>query len=101
MKPNENSLRSTQSAKSMFVFSMLTATGNRGKGDEVTPDGTIKFIDSIPESVEIVPTVYITTSAMEQMQLKEDFYAEKIYKRVNAMCRQNNIPFKEIQLDCD
>ena len=72
-----------------------------GKGDEVTPDVTIKFIDSIPESVEIVPTVYITTSAMEQMQLKEDFYAEKIYKRVNAMCRQNNIPFKEIQLDCD
>ena len=72
-----------------------------GKGDEVTPDGTIKFVDSIPEGVEIVPTVYITTTAMAQMQLKENLYAEKIYKRINAMCRQNGITFSEIQLDCD
>ena len=72
-----------------------------GKGEEVTPDGTIKFIDSIPEGIEIVPTIYITTSAMEQMQLKENLYAERIYKRIKAMCRQNSIPFNEIQLDCD
>lgn len=72
-----------------------------GRGDEVLPEGTIMFIDSITEGVEIVPTVYITTSAINQMQLKEYLYAEKIYKRINAMCRQNSIPFKEIQLDCD
>lgn len=35
------------------------------------------------------------------MQLKENLYAEKIYKRINAMCRQNGITFSEIQLDCD
>lgn len=72
-----------------------------GKGDVVTPEGTIKFIDSIPEGVEIIPTIYITTSAIELMQLKENLYAEKIYKRINAMCRRHSIQFKEIQLDCD
>lgn len=72
-----------------------------GKGYEVTPEGTIKFIDSIPAGVDIVPTIYITTSAIEQMQLKEEIFAEKIYKRINAMCHQNGISFKEIQLDCD
>ncbi|MCM1449871.1 MAG: hypothetical protein NC082_05985 [Clostridiales bacterium] len=72
-----------------------------GNGIEVIPQGTIKFVDSIPDGVEIVPTVYITTSAMGHMQLKENLYAEKIYKRINAMCRQNGILFNEIQLDCD
>ena len=35
------------------------------------------------------------------MQLKEDIFAEKIYKRINAICHRNGITFKEIQLDCD
>lgn len=72
-----------------------------GNGIEVVPEGTINFIDSIPDGIEIVPTVYITTAAIENMQLKEDLFAEKIYKRINAMCRQNDISFREIQLDCD
>lgn len=70
-------------------------------GEYVTPEATIRFNDTVPAGIDIVPTVYITTSAMEKMQTKEDEYAEKIYKRVNAICKQNNIVFKEIQLDCD
>lgn len=72
-----------------------------GKGGIVTPGGTIRFVDTIPDGLEIIPTIYITTSAIEKIQLKEELFAEKIYKRINAMCRQNGISFKEIQLDCD
>ena len=70
-------------------------------GEYVVPGATIQFNNSMPSGVEVIPTVYITTSAMEKMQLKEDEYAEKIFKRVNAICRRNGIAFKELQLDCD
>lgn len=74
----------------------------RGKqGEIVTPEATIKFNDSVPNGIEIVPTIYITTSAIEKMQTREEEYAEKIYKRVRAICKQNKINFNEIQLDCD
>ena len=70
-------------------------------GENITPEATIIFNDTIPAGIDIVPTVYITTSAMEKMQTKEIEYAEKIYKRITAICKQNNIAFNEIQLDCD
>lgn len=70
-------------------------------GEDVTPEATIRFNDTVPAGVEIVPTVYITTSAVEKMQIKEEEYAEKIYKRITAICKRNNIVFNEIQFDCD
>lgn len=70
-------------------------------GEDVIPEATIRFNDTVPAGINIIPTVYITTRAMEMMQTKEDEYAEKIYKRINAICKQNKIVFKEIQLDCD
>lgn len=65
------------------------------------PKATIQFKDAVPSGIEIIPTIYITTSAIEAMQLKEGDYAEKILKRVNAMCHKNGVDFKELQLDCD
>ena len=70
-------------------------------GEDVTPEATIRFNDTVPDGIDVFPTVYITTSAMEKMQTKEAEYAEKIYKRVSAICKKNNINIKEIQLDCD
>ena len=70
-------------------------------GEDITPEATIRFNDTVPVGIEIIPTVYITTSAMKKMETKENEYAEKIYKRVSAICKQNNIYFKEVQLDCD
>lgn len=70
-------------------------------GEKTVPKATIRFIDSVPNGIEIIPTIYITTVAMERMQIKEEEYAEKILKRVKAICLQNKIEFKEIQLDCD
>lgn len=70
-------------------------------GEAVVPEATIRFNDSVPDGIEVVPTVYITNEAMETMQVKEDEYAERILKRVNAICRKNGITFRELQLDCD
>ena len=70
-------------------------------GKYVIPEATIQFKDSVPHGIEVVPTIYITNSAMEQMQLKEDEYAGKILKRVNAICRCHGIRYNELQLDCD
>lgn len=70
-------------------------------GDNIVPEATIQFTDSILPGIEIVPTIYITTSAIEAMQLKEDKYAEKMLKRIIAMCRKHGIRFNELQLDCD
>lgn len=67
----------------------------------VIPEATIQFKDTIPNGINVVPTVYITTSAIEKMQTREDDYAEKIYKRINAICKRHDIAFSEIQLDCD
>lgn len=86
----------------MYVrFFDVDWASNEKNGEKVVPEATIKFLDSIPSGVEIVPTIYITHYAMEQMQTREDEYAEKILKRVTAICRQNKIDFKELQLDCD
>lgn len=69
--------------------------------DKIVPEATIQFKDSVLNGIDVIPTIYITTDAIEAMQLKEDEYAEKILRRVNAMCRRNGIEFKELQLDCD
>jgi len=74
---------------------------NNGAGEKAIPDATIQFIDSVPKGIEITPTVYITNAAMEDMQIVEDEYADKILKRVIAICRRNKIDFRELQLDCD
>lgn len=71
------------------------------EGKATTPSATLQFADSIPKDLEVIPTIYITNTAMETMQLLEDEYAYKILRRINAMCKKNNISYSEIQLDCD
>lgn len=68
---------------------------------DVVPVATIQFFDSIPGGIEIVPTIYITDHAMEEMQLREEEFADKFLRRVNAICKRYHISYDEIQLDCD
>ena len=89
--------------KKLYIkfFDVVEKETNSKKEDYIVPEATIQFKDSALVGVDIVPVIYITNSAMEAMQIKEDMYAEKILKRVNAMCRKNGIEFNELQLDCD
>jgi hypothetical protein len=66
---------------------------------EPKPNATITFSDTLPDSIEIIPTVYITEDCMHQ---KYPDLAEKIVTRILQMNETNNINnVREIQIDCD
>ena len=66
---------------------------------EPKPNATIAFTDTLPEGVEMIPTVYITEDCMHQ---KHEGLAEKIVTRIRQMNETNDIPgVSELQIDCD
>ena len=67
--------------------------------DEPKPNATITFSDTLPDNVEIIPTVYITEDCMHK---RHKGLAEKIVKRIMQMDETNDIDnVREIQIDCD
>jgi hypothetical protein len=63
------------------------------------PNATISFSDSLPDGIEIIPTIYITEDCMHNPH--KDL-AEKIVQRIRQMNETNNINnVHEIQIDCD
>ncbi|MCM1079986.1 MAG: hypothetical protein NC344_11035 [Bacteroidales bacterium] len=70
---------------------------------EAVPNATLRFESPLPK-VEIVPTVFITVEALRQAAEagEIDLLAEKIVKRVTAMCSWHDVPeWKDLQLACD
>jgi len=66
------------------------------------PDADVNVNRSdFPEGTEIVPCVFITLEAIEGIEGREKEFARKIYYRINAKCKNGDISFNEIQLDCD
>ena len=62
------------------------------------PIATTRFVDRVPENVEIVPVVYITTSVLDKICDHD----KDLYNRVLAMAKRNGFEnIREIQLDCD
>ena len=69
------------------------------EGAEPKPNATIAFSSTLPDSIELIPTVYITEDCMHQ---KPAGLAEKIVKRIRQMNETNDIKHvSEIQIDCD
>ena len=63
------------------------------------PNATITFSDSLPEDIELIPTIYITENCMHK---RYPDLAEKIVKRILQMNETNDIKnVREIQIDCD
>ena len=63
------------------------------------PNATISFSDSLPDDIEIIPTIYITEDCMHKPH--KDL-AEKVVMRIRQMNETNNINnVHEIQIDCD
>ena len=70
-----------------------------GDDDEPVPNATLTFADTLPQGVELVPTVYITEDCMHQ---PHPGLAEKLVKRIQQMNETNDIPaVRELQIDCD
>lgn len=68
-------------------------------GTEPKPNATITFSDTLPDSIEIIPTVYITEDCMHKPHAD---LAEKLVRRIWQMNETNDIKnVREIQIDCD
>ena len=69
------------------------------EGTDPKPNATIAFSSTLSDSIELIPTVYITENCMHQ---KHPGLAEKIVKRIRQMNETNDIKHvSEIQIDCD
>ena len=69
------------------------------EGAEPRPNATISFSCSLPDSIALIPTIYITEDCMHQTH---QGLAEKIVKRIRQMNETNDIKsVSEIQIDCD
>ncbi|MCM1292360.1 MAG: hypothetical protein NC111_02960 [Bacteroides sp.] len=66
------------------------------------PDAEVyTYKSDFPSGTEIVPCVFITLEAIEDMGGIEKEFAKKIYDRIDSKCKDGNITLNEIQLDCD
>ena len=69
------------------------------KDAEPKPNATISFSGTLPDNIELIPTIYITEDCMHQ---SHQGLAEKIVKRIQQMNETNDIKsVNEIQIDCD
>ena len=74
--------------------------------DKVTnsaiPAGEIKF-DQKPDSIfAIIPVAFITNRTLLNLNINDSpLLADKIFSKINQIMKFNNIPFRELQLDCD
>ena len=63
------------------------------------PNATITFNDTLPDNIELIPTVYITENCMHQ---PHKGLAHKLVQRIRQMNETNDIKnVHEIQIDCD
>jgi len=63
------------------------------------PNATIHFNDTLPDGIELIPTVYITENCMHQ---PHKGLAQKLVQRIKQMNKTNDIKnVHEIQIDCD
>lgn len=69
-----------------------------GKGS-IKPNATLRFADTLPTDLEVIPTVFITENCMKA---RLDSIPRLLVERIAAMCEVNGIgPIREVQLDCD
>jgi len=66
------------------------------------PIAPLTFASPAPQGVEVVPVVYIVNAVFLKMPYEDvPKLADNILRKVRAMADRGNIPFKELQLDCD
>jgi len=64
------------------------------------PEATILFIDSVPQNLEVIPTVFIDNQLFVDCDMLP--IAEKLVNRILTMTETNNVPnIREVQIDCD
>lgn len=69
---------------------------------DIVPIATTVFRAPMPDSIEVVPTTFITLDALREMSGQEQEYASLIVERLLAMSTYNECgKISEVQFDCD
>lgn len=69
---------------------------------QAIPVAAIIFADSIPPSIQIIPTVYITNRTLEQLpDTAVGTLARNISIKLNGILTQKKLTAQQIQIDCD
>ncbi|MBR1765644.1 MAG: hypothetical protein IJ745_01215 [Bacteroidales bacterium] len=63
------------------------------------PIATTRFMQPLPDGMEVVPVVYITNEAMREMSVWA--VAERVAERVKRMADCQGFGLTELQVDCD
>lgn len=80
-------------------FDVVMASADTSEIAVPMPNATLIFSDSVPQGVEVVPTVYITEDCMHK---DHERLAEKLVRRILQMNETNDIKgVRELQIDCD
>lgn len=70
-----------------------------GKSQELRPNATITFHDSVPAGIEVIPTIFIVNECVNH---NIDTIAQLLVDRVLQMNETHDIAgVKELQIDCD
>ena len=91
----------------MFDVSVNSSEASRDLTYRVVPNATVnirqsRYIMEDLDSLEFVPTIYITLAALKEAAGQEGTLAENIVERVKNMCKYHELPGVEaLQLDCD
>lgn len=84
------------------MFDVALDDDPREQEMNIVPIATTRFDGEIPDSIEIIPTTYITFEALERLKGREKEFAELIVERLRAMASFNKCgQIREMQFDCD
>lgn len=84
------------------MFDVDTRLNYKDGTSTAVPVASVKFKTPKPDSLEIIPTVFITLDALRSNEGNEEELARRITKRALNMCSYNDLgPIREIQFDCD
>jgi hypothetical protein len=66
------------------------------------PLGSLKFVNQVPPSIDVIPVVYITNEVFQNSSLSEsDRLAGQVWSKVAEMAKLAKVPYQQLQIDCD
>ena len=99
LSPAEQHLLDTLQVNKLYIKYFELA---RDVDGYLYPNAVIRWIDSVPVNIDIVPVVFIPNSALLNVPDENiTEYAGKIYRQIELLHPDYARRFKEIQLDCD
>lgn len=77
----------------------VDACGYSREDGNAAPIATTRFLQPLPDDMEVIPVVYITNEAMARMNIH--LVADLVAERVEKMAECNGFELTELQVDCD